>query len=156
MTMYVNPTAQQPSEEERNAAEAAAERRRASRIKRKFITQATLWAPGHPSVPFDVIIEDISESGAGLLHDRAMDIGLPLLLTVPTDDDGHSKLRQYIVARCTLRHDSKYAIGLELNAAAPDHNPIEPKRVCSKRLKLLFLLFGIFGLIIAAFAPLGN
>ena len=87
------------------------------------------------------------------MHDHPIDPGMPLLLTVPVGEDGQTKMRQYTVARCTLRHDSKYAIALELTAA-PDPQPIEPKRVCSKRLKVLFLLFGIFGLIIAVFAPL--
>jgi len=151
MTMYVNPAPPHPSDEERAAAEAQA--RRAQRNRRKFIAQATPWSPGHPSVPFEVIIDNLSDTRVVLVHDRPIDPGMPLLLTVPVGEDGQTKMRQYTVAACSLRRDSKYTITLELTAA-PDPQPPEPKRVCSKRLKVLFLLFGIFGLIIAVFAPL--
>ena len=150
--MYVNPIAQ-PNEEARIAADAMAERRRASRMKRKFVTQATPWAPGIPSVPFEVIIEDISERGVGLIHDEPMSIGVPHLLNVPRGEEGRSMIHQYVVVRCDHRGDGKYSIGLELSRDRCEM-PIEPKRVCSKRLKILFLLFGIFGLIIASLAPL--
>src|SRR6185312_6397586 len=103
--------------------------------------------------PFDVIIEDISGTGARILHEHPMDAGMTLLLTVPAGDEGQTELRQYTVARCSIRGDAKYAIGLDLKHA-PEPTPAEPKRVCSKRLKILFLLFGIFGLFIATFAPL--
>jgi len=135
----------------------AAERRRSARVRKKFISQMTPWAPGLASVPFEVIIEDISDVGAGIIHDQALEIGIRHLLTVPRDD-GKPITREYIVARCIPRGtEGKYTIGLALvgSAGAPEEvRPLQKKRVTSKQLKLLFLLFGIFGLIIATFAPL--
>jgi hypothetical protein len=153
MTMYVNPVSpQQPREEARIAAEVAAERRRAERMKQKFMSQATPWAPGTPSVPFDVIINDISDTGVGLIHDHPMNVGMPHLLNVPRGENA-SMIREYVVVRCNQRGDGKYSVGMTLRLRREEPAQ-EPKRVCSKRLKLLFLLFGIFGLIIASLAPL--
>src|SRR4051812_13869480 len=136
MTMYVNPVSpQQPREEARIIAEAIAERRRAERMKQKFITQATPWAAGIPSVPFDVIISDLSENGVGLIHDQPMGVGVKYLLNVPRGENNSSMIREYVVVRCDLRHDAKYAVGLTLRLQT-EEAPQEPKRVTSKRLKL--------------------
>jgi hypothetical protein len=156
MAMYFNSTADHEAREERAIAAAVlAERRRAERTKRKFVTQMTPWAPGIPSVPFDVVIEDISETGVGLVHDRALAFGLPHLLTVPRGDDGGSVMREYIVVRCESRTDGKYNIGLEASLARTTHRqPLPEKRVMGKNVKLLFLALGIVGLLAATFIPL--
>ena len=159
MTMYVNPTDPPHQESQTREAQTRAqpipERRRASRSNQKFVMQATPWAPGIPSVPFDVIIEDLSEVGVGVIHDKPMNVGVSYLLNVPRGSDGRSIIREYIVVRCDQRRDGKYAVGMELSTARERGELILPKkRVCSSRLKLLFLLFGIFGLLIASLAPL--
>src|SRR5438552_815980 len=64
------------------------ERRRAPRVRRKFVSQMTPWAAGHASVPFEVVIEDMSETGVGVLHATPLEIGLRHLLTVPRGDEG--------------------------------------------------------------------
>src|SRR5690242_15542655 len=56
------------------------DRRRASRAKQKFVTQMTPWSPGVPSIPFEVILDDISETGAGVLVERPCQLGMRYLL----------------------------------------------------------------------------
>jgi hypothetical protein len=129
------------------------DRRRATRLKQKFVTQITPWAAGHASVPFEVVINDISEMGVGIIHDQPMELGLRHLLTVPREDGKKALTGEYIVVRCDRRHDGGFSIGLE-KSVARDSIDLPPKRVVSENVKLLFLLFGLFGLIIAAFAPL--
>jgi hypothetical protein len=154
MAMYINPIDDQEQRDERAiAAVALEERRRAERIKRKFVTQMTPWAPGVPSVPFDVVIEDISETGVGLVHDVPMTPGLPHLLTVPTDEGG-SIIREFVVVRCDTRADGKYAVGLEVSAARNDGEKKPKKSVVGSNVKLLFLALGIVGLLAATFIPL--
>jgi hypothetical protein len=158
MAMYVNSTAEQEAREERMfAAAAMEERRRAERTKRKFVTQVTPWAPGVPSVPFDVVIEDISDTGAGLVHDQPLSIGVPHLLTVPRGDEGRSIIREYIVIRCAQRPDGKYSIDLEASLARGSSTisaTTPAKRVMGKNIKLLFLALGVVGLLAATFIPL--
>jgi hypothetical protein len=150
MAMYVNPTDEQ--EERMIAAAVQAERRRAERTRRKFVTQMTPWTPGVPSVPFEVVIEDLSETGVGLIHDVPLSLGVPHLLTVPRDEGG-SIMREYSVVRCDLRTDGKYNIGLELSAARLAEK--KPKKsVVGSNVKLLFLALGIVGLLAATFIPL--
>ena len=129
------------------------DRRRAARQKQKFVTQMTPWAAGHASVPFEVVINDMSEQGLGIIHDQPLEIGLRHLVTVPRNDGMKPMTLEYIVVRCERRGDGNYTIGLE-RSIARDSVDLPAKRVVSERVKLLFLLFGIFGLIIATFAPL--
>ena len=81
--------------------------------------------------------------------------GIRHLLTVPRDEAKPIVL-EYLVVRCELVTENQYRIGLE----CADHAGtrlvvvVPEKRVVSKRLKTLFLLFGIFGLLIASLAPL--
>lgn len=132
------------------------DRRRATRIKRKFVAQMTPWSPGHASTPVEVVITDVSDTGAGVVHDRPIELGLRHLLTVPRDG-GKPVTLEYTVVRCELRSGGQYFVGLE----RADHigTPLEdvadsPKRVTSSRLKLLFLAFGVAGLLVAVFIPL--
>jgi hypothetical protein len=129
------------------------DRRRSTRLRQKFVTQMTPWAPGHASVPFEVVISDMSDVGVGIIHDEPMKIGLRHLLTVPREGGGTPVTLEYIVARCDRRSDGGYSIGLE-KSVARDSVDVPVKRVVSERVKLLFLLFGLFGLLIATFAPL--
>jgi len=59
------------------------ERRRATRIRRKIATQMTPWQVGTAAVPFGVVIEDISETGVGIVHSTGFEVGSTFLLTVP-------------------------------------------------------------------------
>ncbi len=150
------------AEAEAAAEEAAArhghpltDRRRSTRTKQKFVTQMTPWTAGHASIPFDVIIEDISETGVGLVHDQPIKVGLRHLLNVPRGENQRPVIREYIVVRCDVRPEGGYAIGLEQQFTRGSVDELLPaKRVTSSTTKLLFLLFGIFGLLIAALAPL--
>jgi hypothetical protein len=130
------------------------DRRRATRLKQKFVTQMTPWAAGHASVPFEVVINDISELGLGIIHDQAMEIGLRHLVAVPREDGKKPLTLEYLVVRCERRSDGNYSIGLERSIARDSIDEPVKRRVVSERVKLLFLLFGLFGLIIATFAPL--
>lgn len=134
------------------------ERRRCerTRIKKKFITQMTPWAAGHASTPVEVIIEDLSDTGAGIIHDQPLEIGLRHLLAVPRKGTTRPVVLEYVVVRCEPRGVEKFTIGLQLADRAPTTPSAAPtrRRVTSKRLKLLFLLFGIVGLLVATFAPL--
>src|SRR5436190_1710575 len=60
------------------------DRRLAPRHKQMFVAQMTPWAPGHPSIPFEVIVEDISDSGAGVINERPAKMGMRHLLMAPT------------------------------------------------------------------------
>ena len=130
------------------------DRRRSARLKQKFVTQMTPWSAGHASIPFDVIIEDISETGVGLVHDQPIKVGLRHLLNVPRGENQRPVIREYIVVRCDSRPEGGYAIGLEQQFTRGSIDELPAKRVTSSTTKLLFLLFGIFGLLIAALAPL--
>jgi len=131
------------------------DRRRATRVKKKFVTQMTPWAPGRPSIPFEVIIDDVSNTGVGLIHHEPLEMGLRHLLTVPRVDEKPVML-EYIVCRCDRRPDGRYSIGLTAadDVYVPLTDAAGPKRLTTRTTKILFLLFGIFGIIIAAFAPL--
>jgi hypothetical protein len=134
------------------------DRRRATRTKQKFVTQMTPWSPGVPSIPFEVILDDISETGAGVIVERACRLGMRHLLTVPRGDGGTPIVREYNVIRCDLRSDGKYGIGLELalgmTAGIATSPPNERKPVTTPRTKTLFLAFGFVGLLVASFYPL--
>jgi hypothetical protein len=151
MNFVNNPTGQPQSEQCHT--HALTDRRRATRLTQKFVTQMTPWAPGHASVPFEVVIDNLSDSGVGVIHDQPLDVGLRHLLSIPRSSDGKAVTLEYLVVRCAHRGDGGYLIGLE-RAIARDSIDLPKKRVVSERTKLLLLLFGIFGLVIAAFAPL--
>jgi hypothetical protein len=148
------PEQQRETEAERAFSHPLTDRRRSTRVKRKFVTQMTPWAPGYASVPFEVVIEDISDAGVGIVHDRPLEPGVRHLLTVPRDG-GKPIVLEYLVVRCQQRGENQYHIGLECADHAGTRLVQVPDRpVVSRRLKTLFLLFGIFGLLIASLAPL--
>lgn len=131
----------------------APDRRRAPRSTQKYVTQMTPWAAGHASVPVEVVILDISDAGVGIIHDKPIEIGLRHLMTIPRQDGLKPIVQEYIVIRCDPRTDGTYTIGLERVVSRDEAAPAK-KRIVSERTKLLLLLFGAFGLLIAAFAPL--
>src|SRR5438067_3129507 len=94
----------------------AEERRRSARLKQKFVTQMTPWEAGHASVPVEVVINDLSEDGVGIIHDQPLEIGLRNLVTVPRDK-AKPITREYRVIRCDRRHDGQYLIGLKRSDA---------------------------------------
>src|SRR2546430_2485058 len=77
--------------------------RRATRLKQKFVTQMTPWAAGHASVPFEIVINDISDMGLGIIHDQPLELGLRHLVTVPREDGKKPLTHEYIVVRCDRR-----------------------------------------------------
>src|SRR3954469_17801307 len=93
------PAELQQTDAERAFPHPLTDRRRATRVKRKFVTQMTPWAPGYASVPFEVVIEDVSDAGVGIVHDRPLEIGVCHLLTVPRDGAKPIVL-EYLVVRC--------------------------------------------------------
>ena len=156
MSLVQNDQSQSPTQSSADAlchTHPLTDRRRATRLKQKFVTQMTPWAPGHASVPFEVVINDMSDMGIGIIHDQPLELGLRHLVSVPREDGKKPLTHEYLVVRCDRRSDGNYSIGLERSIARESIDE-PPKRVTSERVKLLFLLFGLFGLIIAAFAPL--
>jgi hypothetical protein len=136
------------------------DRRSATRQKQMFVTQMTPWAPGHPSIPFEVILEDTSDTGAGVIGERPCKIGMRQLLMVPRGEGAKPFLCEYNVVRCDLRADGKYSIGLELiagmsNGQRDDAAPIARQRVSNgSQLKLVLLAVALACLLVALFMPL--
>jgi hypothetical protein len=143
------------------------ERRRANRVKHKVPAKLVLWK-GKPKgiAPIDATIEDFSTTGVGLVHANPLRVNDRYLLEVPRPD------RKPIwvvlrVARCLPMDDGNYAVGLEasemLDSANFDVNPFTTNvsaraagtgaRTMNsrRRLKIVFLLFGIAGTAVAAF-----
>jgi hypothetical protein len=134
------------------------DRRAAARQKQMFVTQMTPWAPGHPSIPFEVILEDTSDTGAGVIGERPAKMGMRHLLMVPRAEGEKPIIREYNVVRCDLRPEGKYSIGLELVAGVTvETDPLpaaqEPQGKGST-LKVIMLALALFFLLIAIFIPL--
>src|SRR3954462_8434393 len=75
------------------------DRRRATRQNQKFVTQMTPWAPGHASVPFEIVINDISENGLGIIHAQPLELGRLHLVSVPRADGKKPLTLEYLVVR---------------------------------------------------------
>ena len=135
-------------------AEGGAERRRASRIRRKVATQMVPWKLGVPATPFGVVIEDISETGVGIVHGEPLPVGMTYQLTVP-----RARMNPIVVhcetVRCERREDGLYKVGLKAGSKI-EHIEQAKKSLMltSKRTRLLFLAFGVVGIIVAAVVPL--
>ena len=136
------------------------DRRAVVRQKLMCITQMTPWAPGHASVPFDVVLEDTSDTGAGVTADRPCALGMRHLLMVPRGLREPSVMREYNVVRCEALPSGKYLVGLELIAGsevtpAPDALVDEEQQQSKgSQLKLLMLAFALACLLVALFMPL--
>ena len=136
------------------------DRRAATRHKQMFVTQMTPWAPGHPSIPFEVIVEDTSDTGAGVIGERPAKMGMRHLLMVPRGEGEKPLMREYNVVRCDLRPDGKYSIGLQLivgmtaNVVADADPAMLPRKATGSNLKLIMLAMALVILLIALFMPL--
>ncbi len=130
------------------------ERRRANRIRRRVATQMSPWMLGVPAVPFGVVIEDISETGVGIVHSEPLELDRKYLLTVPRKFHGPIII-ECTAVRCEPQGHGLWKIGLEASDKIEhvEHTQAE-MTVTSRRTKMLFLAFGIIGLAIAAFMPL--
>jgi hypothetical protein len=130
------------------------DRRRSLRIRRKVSTQMTPWTVGTAAVPFGVIIEDISETGVGIVHSEAIELGKKFLLTVPRRYHGPLVI-ECVAVRCEPRGHNLFSIGME-SAHKIEHveQTKATMRLTSKQTRMLFLAFGVVGLLIAAFVPL--
>jgi hypothetical protein len=135
-------------------AQESPERRRASRIKRKIATQMTAWEVGRAPEAFGVVIEDISETGVGIIHSEALAVGGKYLLTVPR------ALTKPVIVECTVARCQKsgqrtWNIGLAACDRIDDPRlSRKALRLTSTRTRLLFVLFGLTGLAVALFVPL--
>jgi hypothetical protein len=142
------------------------ERRRASRVKHKVPAKLAVWkGKPRPVAPLDVTIEDFSTTGVGLVHAHPLKVNDRYLLEVPRAD--RNPLWVVLrVARCLPMDDGNYAVGLEgcemLDAAKFNVNPFtlnvsanagtgDRTMNSRRRLKIVFLLFGIAGTAVAAF-----
>jgi hypothetical protein len=130
------------------------ERRRSLRIRRKVSTQMTPWTVGVAAVPFGVIIEDISESGVGIVHSEPIEAGKKFLLTVPRKFHGPLVI-ECVAVRCESRGHGLFNIGMVASQKIEHVEQTHAEmRLTSTRTRLLLLLFGVFGLAVAAFVPL--
>jgi len=139
------------------------ERRRACRIRHRVVARIAPWNGRRPrGDALQVTIEDFSTTGVGLVHTQALRQGDRYLLEVPRAD----KKPIWVVlrvARCLPMDDGTYGVGLEaielLDASTFNGNPFAvianlsrtAVRVTTRRTKVLFLMFGIFGICVAAF-----
>ena len=136
------------------------ERRRACRVKHKVPAKISPWK-GKPRAvnPLEVTIEDFSTTGVGLIHTEALRIDDRFLLEVPRPE--RSPLWVVLrVVRCLPMDDGNYGVGLEacelLDSANYSMNPFtmsttnQTEHRPGRRVKILFLLFGIVGTAIAA------
>lgn len=135
-------------------AEAAPDRRAARRIRRRVATQMVPWRLGVPAVPFSVVIEDISRSGIGVVHTEPLPLGMQYVLTLPRAGM-HSTVVVCEVVRCEQAGSRLHRIGLS-SAEPIEHveRTRDKMRLTSRDTRILFLLFGIFGLILAVFLPI--
>jgi hypothetical protein len=115
-------------------------------------------------MPFEVILEDTSNTGAGVIGERPAKIGLRHLLMVPRAAGERPVMGEYNVVRCDLRADGKYSIGLELiggmtaalatEAADGNAEPTTASIKTSSPLKAILLAIALVGLLVALFMPL--
>jgi hypothetical protein len=120
-------------------------------MKRKFVSQMTPWSAGLAAVPFQVVIEDISDLGAGVLHNEPLEIGVRHLLTIPRESE-RPVIRQFTVVRSARRSDGLYSIGLQVENTSPP--PPTARTMAWQKTKLFCLLFAIIALLIVTFMPL--
>ena len=138
------------------------ERRRACRVKHKVAAKLVPWRRGKATggAAIDVSIEDFSTTGVGLIHAEPLKEEQQYLLEVPR---GEQKPIWVVlrVVRCLPMDDGTFGVGLEaaelLDPSQFENNPFtgppSGSRKCAmnKRLKIIFLLFGIAGISVAAF-----
>ena len=142
------------------------DRRASPRHKQMIRTQITPWAPGHASVPLEVVLEDLSGAGAAVVSDEPCPTGMRHLLLVPRGAGERPLIREYTVVRCDQRPDGKYTIGLELidqtlcgaagvSASSSLSSAAErPAAGGGNQLKLIMLAFALICLLVALFMPL--
>jgi hypothetical protein len=139
------------------------ERRRACRVQLTVPAKIIPWqndqSRERPAI--DVTIEDFSTTGVGLIHARPLKVNDRYLLEVPRPkrDSLWVVLR---VSRCLPMDDGTYGVGLEAcelldvksprsKSETPEAQPVDSRPpVVNPRVKLLFLLFGIAGIAVAA------
>ena len=138
------------------------ERRRACRVKHQVPAKLVSWRRGKPAgdAPLDVTIEDFSITGVGLIHSEPLKENQQYLLEVPRPQNKPIWVVLRVV-RCLPMDDGTFGVGLEaaelLDSSTFESNPLtDPQsrsRKCAmnKRLKIIFLLFGIAGISVAAF-----
>jgi hypothetical protein len=124
-------------------------RRRAIRTRHRVNVKLAPWRKGQTGEPINVIIEDFSPYGIGITHDIAMDLGAHYVLRVPREGQDDMQVLLTVVRRCQA-DAANYSIGLEATAILNGNGDKVVREldkyvnsVVSRRVKLLFLLFGI-------------
>ena len=138
------------------------ERRRSARIRHKVVAKIAPWR-GKPrsTRPIEVIIEDFSTTGVGLVNSEPLKEDDRYLLEVPRPSEKPIWVVLRVV-RCLPMDSGMYAVGLEacelVDCSTCNFNPFtgittlsQKLRLMSRRTKILFLIFGIVGLALAAF-----
>ncbi len=139
------------------------ERRRACRVRHQVATTLAPWRGKKPrgGTPLQVMIEDFSTTGVGLVHSEPLKENDQYLLEVARSQRNPIWVVLRVV-RCLPMDDGTYGVGLEacelLDSTAFATNPFTGSgdrarrmRIMNKRTKILFLLFGIAGLAVTAF-----
>jgi hypothetical protein len=138
------------------------ERRRACRVKHKVPAKLVPWRRGKPAggAPLDVTIEDFSTTGVGLIYTEPLKENQQYLLEVPRPQNKPMWVVLRVV-RSLPMDDGTFGVGLEaselLDPATFETNPFTDqndrsrKSAMPKRMKIIFLLFGIAGISVAAF-----
>jgi len=140
-----------------------ADRRRACRVKVKVPAKLAPWNGKKPDAepPLDVMIEDFSTTGVGVIYGAPLEENDRYLMEVPR----HNAKPAWVVlrvARCMPMDDGTFGVGLEmcelLEAGDFAFNPFTGQtsqpargRTMGKRTKLWFLVFAIIGVAISAF-----
>jgi hypothetical protein len=132
------------------------ERRRACRVRHKVQARLVPWRRGKPAggEPLDVTIEDFSTTGVGLVHTQPLKEDQQYLLEVPRPEQKPIWVVLRVV-RCLPMDDGTFGVGLEgielLDPSTFESNPFTDPHCRSrksnmpKRMKIIFLLFGIAG-----------
>jgi PilZ domain len=123
-------------------------RRRAIRTRQRVSVKITPWRKGITADPIDVVIEDFSPYGIGISHAVPMELGSHYILRVPRQGEDDLQVLLTVVRRCQA-DVANYSIGLEATAILGGDAANIPtldkyaNAVVSRKVKLLFLLFGI-------------
>jgi hypothetical protein len=137
----------------------APERRRAARVKHQVDAEIVPWKRNRPGVPFTVTIEDFSPTGVGVVHSEPLPMESDFVVKIPRPESDPLAVLLTVVRNKPLE-DGKFIVGMEIsnvldktalsrlfNDMAGEPTPAEPPP--SRRRKILFLLFGIFGIVTA-------
>lgn len=132
-------------------------RRRALRTRHRVDATIYRWKNGKVGEPINTTVEDFSAYGIGLAHPEPLDLGTHYLLKVPRRDQEDLQVLFTCVRKCQV-DEKNYSLGLEASAILKPENGKNAEHLYTdrylntllpKRVKLLFLAFGVLGLALA-------